>query len=565
MRRIDYAAIIIVLLFALALRISGTATFGKLEAEHLPSTAPYDMLHIQTPIHPDEFQLVTWATDMYLKGRLNPLFFEYPSGLIYLNYVMFQATGSVQPMDRQVREGANLRTIAPFKLYFFSRMYSVLAGLVTLACAYSIVRRVSGRFAAFMVALMLATAYLQVQHAHYTKPEMPSIALMMLVLWASVMALYARKISTTYGMYVVSGIFTGAAATVRYNAAAIGIVLFITGLILLWRHRNRQMLMVIAVSWLLVPVTFFIGTPFALLDFTEFYEQFRHITGQFLSTGDNIAPIILTTPAHGFTILLRYLLDYGIGLAATVAIFIGIYAAWRKRPKQLLKSNSELLLVLLLVPFIAAYIFVTMRTVRPIFSDNLLVLIVPQCLILSAIGAGWLYENLRLPKTLLAPAIALTLLIIPLTRTIPMVSLISQVDTRARMQDWIYEHIPAGSRFLLLEAYNVPLDPAIYPYDQNFNISSFRMADAASYDYLLLSDARLSLYDRADALVTDVEYQPFQAQMEMIETQFPRIAWIDRPRDYPGYSEMMNTAAYWHQPALTLYCLNETACAALRP
>jgi hypothetical protein len=346
-----------------------------------------------------------------------------------------------------------------------------------------------------------------VQHTHYTKPEMPSIALMMLVLWTSVMAFYTRKMQTTYAMYVLSGIFTGAAATVRYNAAAIGIVLFLTGLILLWRQRTWQMLVTIAVSWILVPFTFFIGTPFALLNFSEFYRQFQHITGQFLTTGDNIAAIILTTPQQGFLILLRYLIEYGIGIPATVAIFIGIYAAWRNRPKPLmsdklkvlqgsaisevwrktlqplLQYSSELLLVMLLVPFIAAYMFVTMRTVRPIFSDNLLVLIVPQCLILSAIGAGWLYENVRLPKTFLAPTIALVLLIIPLMRTIPMVSLISHTETRARMQDWIHVHIPAGSRFLLLEAYNVPLDPAIYPYDQNFNINNFHIADAADYDY----------------------------------------------------------------------------------
>jgi hypothetical protein len=65
--------------------------------------------------------------------------------------------------------------------------------------------------------------------------------------------------------------------------------------------------------------------------------------------------------------------------------------------------------------------------------------------------------------------------------------------------------------------------------------------------------------------VTDEEYQPFQAQLDLIEAHFPRLAWLDRPRDYLGYGEMMNTGVYWHQPGLTLYCLNETACAVLRP
>ncbi|MDQ7036698.1 MAG: glycosyltransferase family 39 protein [Anaerolineae bacterium] len=561
MRLIDYAVVILVLLFAMALRISGTATFGALDEQNLPSSAPYDMLHIQAPLQPDEYLLVALPYDMTLKQRSNPQFFEYPSGIMYLNYVLYQMTGTLDGVTLADRDGVNLRTIAPFSLYFFSRLYSVLAGVIAVACAYGILRRVSGRFAALMAALLLATSFILVQHAHYIKPGTPSAGLMMLALWASVMALYSRKLQSTYSFYIASGMLTGAAATVRYNAAAIGIVLFLVGLILLWRQRTKQMFISIIASWLLVPVTFFIGTPFAILDFNEFYRQFVAITGQFLSSGNNIAPEILTTPQHGFMILMRFLIVFGTSIPATIAIPIGIFGAWRERPKQLLKDNSEHLLIGLLVLFIVAYIFVTMRTVRPIFSDNLIVLIVPQCLLLSAIGAGWLYDNIRVPKTVLAPLIACGLLIMPLALTIPMVSLISQTETRVRMQEWVYEHIPLGSRFLLLEAYNVPLDPTIYPYDQNFNIRGFRLSDAENYDYLLISDARLDLYARADVLVTDEEFAPYQSQLTLIEANFPRLAWIDRPRDYLGYADMMNMAAYWHQPSLTLYCLNETACA----
>jgi hypothetical protein len=561
MRQVDYAAVIVVLLFAMALRILGTATFGDLGDSHLPSTAPYGMLHIQAPMQPDEYLIVAIPVEMVLKNRRNPGFYEYPSGITYLNYVLIQLTGAVQALDKTVREGANLRTLAPFEFYFFSRMYSVLGGVVAVACAYSIMRHVSGKFAAFIAALLLATSYLLVQHAHYTKPEIPSVAFMMLALWASVMALYSRRLPVTYRMLLLSGIFTGAAATIRYNAAAISIVLCLTGLILLWRQRTWKMFFIVAIAWLLFPVTFFIGTPFLLLDFQRFYEEFTYISGQFLSGGNNIAAEILTTPQHGFLILLRFLIVFGITVPATVMIPISFYAAWRKRPKRFLGSNSELLFIALLVPFIAAYSFVTMRTVRPIFGDNLLVLITPQCILLAAIGAGWLYEKLPFPKILLAPVIALVLLVVPLIQTIPMVYIVAQTETRARMQNWIYEHIPAGSRFLLVEAYNVPLDPVIYPYDQNFNIRTFQLADIEGYDYLLVSDARVNLYDRADELVTAAEYAPYQAQLEIIEVNFPRLAWIDRPRDYPGYGDMLNMIAYWHQPTMTLYCLNETACA----
>ena len=565
MRSLDYAVVVIVLLFALGLRVIGTATFGRVDAAKLPSTAPYDMLHAQTPLQPDEYALVAIPYDMVLRKRLNPGFYEYPSGLMYLNYVLYQVTGTLRGISLDDRLNASLREFAPFELYFLSRMYAVLAGVLSVACAYTILRLVSGRFAALIGALLVATSFLLVQHAHYIKPGIPATALMMIALWASVAALYAHRRVVTYKMYLLSGVATGAAATVRYNAAAIGIVLFLSGLLLLWRHHTRRMGVVVLVAWLLVPITFFIGTPFALLDFQEFYRQFAHISAQFLSTGSNINPVVLTTPSHGFMILLRFLIVYGFGIPATVAIVVDIYGAWRNRPKNIFKTNSELLLILLLLPFMVAYMLVTMRTVRPIFSDNVLLLILPQGLLLAAIGANWLYSKLPLPKWLLAPAITFVMLIMPLVWTMPAVALFAQVETRVRMQDWIYEHVPVGSRFLLLGGHNVPLDPARYPHIQNFNFMGFDATQQPQQDYLLVSDALWDLMARADALVTDGEFVRWQRQIDSIEAAFPLVAWIDRPTTYPGYREMLNMMAYWHQPGLRLYCLHEAACEALSP
>jgi hypothetical protein len=274
---------------------------------------------------------------------------------------------------------------------------------------------------------------------------------------------------------------------------------------------------------------------------------------------------ILTTPLHGFLILTNYLLVMGIGLPATIFIGVGFYGAWRKRPKSVLRQNSELLFISLIMPFVAAYMFVTMRTVRPIFSDNLLVLIVPELLLLAALGAGWLYDTLPLSKTLLAPGIIFVLLVVPLLWTVPMVRLFSQTETRVRMQAWIYDHVPQGSRFLLIEPYNVPLDSLIYPYDHIFSVSHFNENNASQYDYLLISNARLNLYERASELVTDSELAPYRSALAKIEARYARVAWIDRPVNYPGYENMLNMAVYWHQPGLQLFCLNTAACEAVIP
>ena len=105
----------------------------------------------------------------------------------------------------------------------------------------------------------------------------------------------------------------------------------------------------------------------------------------------------MTTPAHGFMILLRFLAIFGMGIPASIFVVPGLWAAWHERQSRRRSHATQWHLVWMLVVFLTAYMLVTMRTVRPIFSDNLLLLIIPQALLLSAIGAGWLYDRLRLP------------------------------------------------------------------------------------------------------------------------------------------------------------------------
>ena len=54
MRRIDWLAATVLLLFAAGLRIIGIS-FGQPNPDYFPSYAPYGMVHEQLPVHSDEF------------------------------------------------------------------------------------------------------------------------------------------------------------------------------------------------------------------------------------------------------------------------------------------------------------------------------------------------------------------------------------------------------------------------------------------------------------------------------------------------------------------------------
>jgi 4-amino-4-deoxy-L-arabinose transferase-like glycosyltransferase len=556
-KTIDYLFVVLVILFAMWLRSVGIGTFGHIDYADFPTYAENEMLHIQAPVHPDEYFIVATPVDMMVRNSLNPKFFEYPSGLIYLNYFFFLVTGDIQREDLSQRVDQNIRTYAPFSFYFISRVWSVLGSTITVVCAFSIMRLVSGRFTGIAAAFLVATSYISIHHAHYAKPESLSTALMMISIWAAVATLYGRRYQ--YQMYIFSGICTGLATTLRYNAGSVVIFLVLAGLVLVYKHRTKKALLSVGIAWIMVPVMFLLGSPYVLLDFEVFYSQFTHIIGQFLITARNITPEAITEPLNGFSILFSYLVRYGTGITGFILAIIGIYRVLVNRSKNLSGASSPLVFVLINLTFLIIYMLVTMRTVRPLLSDNLLVLIIPQFLLLASIGVSQIRDHMRFLKLLAAPLAIIVSVIIPLTLSIPMVLTLATVDTRIKMQEWIYEYIPLQAKFLLVEPYNVPLDPALYPYSHNFNIRNIHQEDINQYDYIVLSTARLDLFADADFIISDDEYALFEAQLEEILSTYPLIAEIERYRFF-GDTDPMNPARYWHHPRLLLFCINEIAC-----
>lgn len=563
MRRIDWLAVTLLLLFAGGLRIIGIS-YGQLNPDYFPSSAPYGMLHMQVPMQPDEYLSVSVPIDMALRNRLNPNFFEYPAFLINTNFVLFHLTGVLDGLSIEDRQGENLRTYAEFPLYVVSRMYSVYGGLLMVACAYAISRIVAGRYAALCAGLLVAVSFTLVQHAHYIKPGTLSTAWMMLATWGCIASLYAKNSRQRDWLYIIAGIGTGLAATTRYNAAAVGLIVLLVGLILLYRHRSRRILLVIGVSWVAIPSLFLLGSPYVVLDFQRFWQDFSHIVGQFTVTGKNVRDYYLVDSWAGLVYLLIYTALFAIGIPALVMMGLSFIGALQNRPKQrnFLKQNSQLLYVLMIGIFVLVYTLVMLRTIRPGHSDNLLILVLPFIALLSAIGANWLVKMIPLPTAITMPLVAFVLIIQPLILSVQVVEMFSQRDTRHVMLDWIHKNIPHDARFFLNGPYNVPLDAALYPYEQQFGVYVPELPDGADYDYMVYSDALAYDVLRSEWLVPDDVLTQQYSYVESLDETYHRVAEIQRPI-WTGSEAMMNMAAYWHNPSLALYCLNPQSCEAI--
>ncbi len=559
MRRIDWLAVTLLLLFAAGLRIIGIS-YGQPNLDYFPSTASFGMVHEQIPIQPDEFFNVSIPVNMALRNRLNPEFFNYPSFIINTNFVLFHLTGALEGLSLADREGFNLRAYAGFPLYVMSRMYSVYGGLLMVACAYAISRMVAGRYVALCAGLLVAVTYTLVQHSHYIKPGTLAGGWMMLAAWACIASLYSRRPRYRERLYIFAGVVTGLAATTRYNAAAVGLIVLLAGLILLYRYRTRRMLRMIGLAWLAVPLIFILGSPYILRDFDHFWHDFLWIVGQYTTTGADVPEHFITDAWSGLAYMLIYTALFATGIPALISMGLSFLAGWQRRPQgHFFRHNSPLLYVSLIGLLILAYTLAAVRTIRPAHSEHMLILILPFVALLSALGAGWLVDSISLPKRFLMPAVILILVIQPLLLSLQVVKMFTQTDTRYVMLEWIHDNIPRGARIFLNGSYNVPLDEARYPNEQQFVFYAETLPDGKDYDYMIYSDALAYDILKSEMIVPPDVLQQQRDYLAQLDANFKRVAEIRRPV-WAEPEVMINTAAYWHNPSLIVYCLNPRSC-----
>lgn len=559
MRPIDWLAVTILLLFAAALRIIGIG-FGQPNPEFFPSYAPYGMVHEHLPLHPDEFYTVALPFEMALRRRLNPEFFNYPAFLINANLVAYHLTGALEGRLLADRDGALLSSYAPFSLYALSRAYSVFGALLAVTCAYAITRLLRGQFAAICAGLLVAVSYTLVQHAHYIKPGTLAGGWMMLAAWASLAALLAVQGRSQFRFYLFACAAAGLAATTRYNAAVVSIIVLSVGVLLVIRARSVRTTLQVAAGWLLIPLVYLLGSPFTLLDFDHFWRDFSYIVGQYIATGEDIHAHFLVDPWTGFGLMLTYAVLFALGLPAIACACLGfISAIWKSNTACRRHRSEARLFILLIGTMILVYGLVALRTVRPGHSDALLILVIPFIAVLTGLGADWLVRSFRLSSRLTMPAIALILIIQPLVLSVQVVKMFSQPDTRDVMLEWIHSRIPRGARFFLNGPYNVPLDNAHYPYFAHNLSYAAVLPDGSEYDYLIYSDTKAFDLLRSESIVGAEIAEDERAYLRELDAAFSRVAEIKRPH-WTGSEAMMNMAPYWHNPTLIVYCLNHLSC-----
>ena len=316
--------------------------------------------HLRSLLNGDHFQgiepgLPDFRTALSAeRSPLNPRWFPLGSALIYALVLMHTLLGPF--VDWGILE-----------LRFAGRTLAALADVGSVWLLYIIGRRMYGRWTGLLAAAFAAFAVAHIQHAHFYRPEPFTVLASLVCLWA--MLRYVDSGQTRHGILL--GALVGLAMAPKVSVAPILVPLTLT---FLWVAKDRagrrwselrpqdiaRIAPAASLAGLAALATFFITTPYAFLDFTNFIADIREQTGMAGEPGRfPFTWQYANTPA--FTYQLRQTAVWGLGLplgiAAWLAAPVTALLAWRGGIAQ----RADLLLLAWAVP---AFVFLELFEVK---------------------------------------------------------------------------------------------------------------------------------------------------------------------------------------------------------
>ena len=393
-----------------------------------------------------------WGWDRDGGIDLNPHFFNYPSLVIYLHFLLqgliyagLKISGTIASrLDFNI-----MYLVDCTPIYLWGRFLSLLAGAGTVGVVYRIGRHATGRIGSTLAAFLLAINTYHVDQSQQITTDIP------LTLFAILCLLFCVRIlnQPTRRNYLMAGLALGLAASTKYTGALLVFPLMTAHLLARNQTRHtgsvkpRWQLLVLAGT--LGAAVFVLTSPYVLLDFPSFWANFTtervHMKlGHFGL--DN-------TPAWLFYIrrLGGSLLGWPVLMAALAGIILSV--------RRLSRPWTTVLVVYLLV-------FLLPMGTWAMKADRYLLPVLPVIMLMAASGVELILRHLRYSerspslRMILIVAVTAALAIIPV-REYPELWNRSRKDTRSLAKEWIEENLPQGS-FIIKEHYGPDL---LYPSD----------------------------------------------------------------------------------------------------
>ncbi len=412
----------------------------------------YDLPYIY---HADEPVSITISRNMFVTGDLNPHFFGYSSLPLYINalayipyYFLGKLVGVFQTPD-DIRPLVSLTmgvTKAPCPTsVLLHRLVSVIFGIGTVVVVFFIAKHITRKMSVGLLAsLMVAISPSMVTHSRLATPNIYVVFFMLLAFLASILIYKQGK---TWH-YVAAGLCVGFTISSKYNGGLVLLTLILAHFLRYGKEALKKKKFYLALF--LCGVGFLLTTPFAILDFSNFYEDFVFHAQYYR---------IASHPGMEGDDTLRWYLDYAwrtggvLYIFAILQILYGIYV------------GSKEIAILAIFPVVYSG-YISTLNVR---NDRTFIPLVPFLFILAAwfLVCLW-YKIKELPSkklhnlsVIVFICLTIAALAFPLARTIMDTLRLTTINSRETARVWCESNLPPGSK-IALESYTPFLEPELF-------------------------------------------------------------------------------------------------------
>jgi hypothetical protein len=279
--------------------------------------------------------------------------------------------------------------------------------------------------------------YLHVKDSHYITPDVPVAFMVLAAFYFTVRIIQdpSRK------NYLAAGILAGLAISVKYPAFVVAFSVFAAHLIAV---RTNSVKLLSTRAWLaaaLIPLSFWIGTPYSLLDWKTFLIDLQHQQIQV----SRPLPMIERLET---TLFLNPLQALGPGLY--VCLVAGTLLCLLRR------TSRDILLVsfpIVYVAFLLATGGLQYRYLMPAL---------PFFCIFAAVFLSWATEGLKgffvswVWARALSTTATLALVFLPASQSIALDLSLARPDTRTLAKEWVERNVP-GEAHIAVESYGPAL------------------------------------------------------------------------------------------------------------
>ncbi|MDF2439880.1 MAG: hypothetical protein JWN98_864 [Abditibacteriota bacterium] len=526
------------LVFALALvpRIAGLR-WGLPNAEHWYS------------YHPDERQIVEAVAQLdFLGGDFNPNFFNYPSLYIYFVAFAYLLQGILG-----LTQNATGNTLWPLlqDVIVSGRVITALMGALTVPLVFLIARRVGGSAFGMVAALLMAFAPGHVQHSHFATVDVPATFFIALTLYLALLATSQSNHSAQPKYFVWAGVAAGLAAATKYNA----VIVLIVPLAALWIERPGNTPKYFGATIAAAFGAFFIGCPFSLLSFSEFWGDGQN-TGfgyELLVHPRQGSGEIFQQTGNGWWYHATFNLPFALTAPLAVLSFIGLLLAFRDaRSKYFVPLGVFALLY-----------FLAIGTSQVRFLRYTLPL-APVLCIFAALAIEWIAARLtrnEAPSSKYFRGLAAVLVAVVFMGTLNVVWPFISTDPRDAAAQWLRGAAPPGATIALATPpwfWTPPLTPRDspppsreihQPPDGRFQleVAGFDFAKMLLSRYVVMSE-----FEWRDKIrLNDPAYRAYG--QELASTHFaPQVFRTTVPLELPGREFVPHDFLYSH-PQIRVY------------